>query len=127
MSHKLIKTRPFFTPRQKKVIRKIAKLQIECIISLSSDEQLAEQEILLMMHELDKSDLLLTYAELMMEWDSLFKDPELIGQLSNGRLSMFKHCLFNYVKNYPKTKRKLYRKIFLIEDLKEPNTSFSEN
>lgn len=127
MSHKLIKVRPKFSKRQKKVIRAIAKLQIDCLVKLSSDNELAEHEILLMMHSLDKSDLLLTYAEILMEWDELFKDPSLISELSRDRLSMFKHCLFNYVKKFPKTKARIFKKVFLMEDLQNHQKSFSSN
>lgn len=116
------------TPAQRKVIIRICEIEVDALTELMEDGPNDDTKLIIQQHEGASEDE--WYEELSnmrSKFTEILENPELLFQLEEGDLSIFRHILFNLeyaddkeedcvTVQYPNAVKNLWRKLFISED-----------
>lgn len=112
------------TPGQSKIIKEICIHQLRSLERLYNDESKSDIDItmFLLKREVSPEEFKEQLLKNMEKFQKVEKEPDSFASLDTNDLSMFRHILAkiedNYTDKYPNAISNLWRRLFLIEDLK---------
>lgn len=114
-------TRIKLKPTERKVVRKICKIQMQGLEEIIGEKSQIDTRIYEMNNGLEYGSIHPIASQEYANFKAVYEDPESFPSLPADSLSVFKHVLFNFIseRKYPKTKKAIWSKLFKIEKYSE--------
>lgn len=105
------------TKEERKLIKKIAKIQLASIESILKEDGCIDIELYCLQNELDKSQVREEANKSLDKFKELLNTPGNLLSLDDNNLSICKHIMFNYFDGdkYQNPRRSIWRK-FLVKE-----------
>lgn len=116
------------TPAQRAIIITICGIEVEALTELMDEGPNDDTKLIIQQHEgVSEDDWYEELENMRSKFSEIINNPELLFQLEEGDLSIFRHILFNLeyadekdedcvTVKYPKAVKNLWRKLFISED-----------
>lgn len=110
------------TEDEKKVIKRVAKIQIECLNNLIQENAEIDVTMFAIENEVDKAELISDLEVERKKYEIIHDYPETFLNNEDDVISIFKHILVNFVNKRKRAKSKIWRKLNLRDNfLFNPN------
>lgn len=105
------------TLKERKLIRRVVKIQLDTLKAMLENDCGEDIELWCIKEEIEQGALRKLIRKNIIDFRMIYFKPEQFLDLSSTHLSTFKHILQTVIPKHQKTKRGIWRKIFINEDL----------